>query len=385
MQQQANPMQMQMQNNALRDIVVKGSLKMKQEIFSATVDPTAQNVINIGNNAIRSAGLLLGFVVEVSGNIVNADADALITRTPFGTANMIKEIRFDDISNYTRIQAPGWYLATLNTARLGYGYGGVYANALPMDYADNYNVFKGPATIAANGNADVRHVTYVPISYSNSDLRGAIYMNTVNANSNLQITLNPTPVSAAGNKIDYVYTGNNGNWSGAGVKVVVYQVYLSQLPTDANGQVLLPMMDLATTYDLKQTAFAAPTVGQDFPMQYANERSYLSTFAVFDNGGSYNGGTDVNYWALRSANFTNLWKVSPQIAALDARHSIMSDFPDGAYYFESRDTPINTVNFGNMELVLNVSTANAGARVLVGWEAFALTNLVAGASSLGGG
>ena len=387
MQQQAapNPMQMQANNEMARNFVVRNSLKMKQEIFSQTLDPASQNVINIGNNAIRYAGVLLGFIVEISGAIENTDGAAeTLTRTPFGTANILKEIRFDDLSNYTRIQVPGWHLAMLNTARLGYGYGGVYSPNLPMDYGNNYDVFEGPATIAAGATADVRHVYYVPISYSNSDLRGSIYMNSVNANANLQLTINPTPTSEAGNPVDKLYTGTTGGWAG-NVTVTVTQVYLSQIPTDQNGAPILPMMDLATTYDLKQTAFVGVTVGQDFPMQYSNERSFLSTFAVFDNGGVFNDGTDVNYWALRSANFTNLFKIGPKLAALDGRHSIMADFPSGVTYFESRDTPINTINFGNMELVLNASTANNGARVLVGFEAFALTNLVAGASSLGGG
>jgi hypothetical protein len=75
-------------------------------------------------------------------------------------------------------------------------------------------------------------------------------------------------------------------------------------------------------------------------------------------------------------------KVAPEIAALDARMSIMSDFPLGTYFFESRDIPINTINYGNMELNINASTAAAGARTLVGYESFAMVNQLVGASSL---
>ena len=121
-------------------------------------------------------------------------------------------------------------------------------------------------------------------------------------------------------------------------------------------------------------------------MAYSNFRAFLSTTAVFDNGGTYNVGSDVNYWSLASANFTNIWKVTPQIAALDARQVIMTDFPAGTYFFESRDIPINTINFGNMELNLNAAgTVSASARVLVGYEAFALVSQLVGASSLAGG
>jgi hypothetical protein len=227
---------------------------------------------------------------------------------------------------------------------------------------------------------------YVPIAYSSTDLRGAIWMSTVSATSNLQITISANPFTGNGNPINYVYTGNaNGAWDG-NVTVTVYQVYLDQVPRDQNGVPILPMLDLNTVYDLKQTTFTTPTSGQDFPMAYSNFRSFLSTTAVFDNGGVFNAGSDVNYWSLASANFTNIWKVTPEIAALDARMSIMTDFPAGAYFFESRDIPVNTINYGNMELNLNAAgSIAAGARVLVGYEAFALVNQLVGASSLAGG
>jgi len=63
----------------------------------------------------------------------------------------------------------------------------------------------------------------------------------------------------------------------------------------------------------------------------------------------------------------------------------MTDVPSGSYWFESRDTPVNTINFGNMELNINASLANAGARCLVAYESFAQVNQLVGATSLAGG
>jgi len=381
--QAPSPAQMQQHNFMQRQAVTSNSLKLKQEIFSQTFNPANQNVINIGNGIIRNAGLLLGFIVEVSGTVTNT-AGAAADRTGMGTANIVDEFRFDDLSNYTRIQCPGWYMGILNSVRQGFGYGGAYANNIPMGYGNNFDVYEGAAQVAASASQDVRHVYYVPISYSSTDLRGAMYMSTVSATSNLQITLNRNPMSAAGNEIDHIYTGNDGDWDGD-VTVTVYQCYLDQLPTDENGAPILPIMDLNTIYDLKQTTFSNPTSGQDYPMPYSNFRSFLSTVAIFDNGGVYNTGSDVNYWALRSANFTNIFKVSPEIAALDARATLMGDMMPGGYLFESRDMPINTINFGNMELNLNATGVNANARVLMGYESFALQNQLVGASSLAGG
>lgn len=377
-------LQAQQENEYKRRAVIANAIKMKQQIFSQTIDPASQNVINVTGNSIRNVGLLLGFVVEVSGAIESLATQA--TRTEFGAANMVNQIRFDDLSNYTRIQVPGWYLATLNTIRQGYGYGGVYANNIPMGYGVNYDVYDGPATIGADTTEAVKMQYFVPISYSSTDLRGAIWMSTVSATSNLQITLNPNPVgTVANNKINFVYTNTagGGGWDGP-VTVTVYQVYLDQIPRMPNGAPILPDIDLSTVYDLKQTTFSTPTQGQDFPMAYSNYRSFLSTVAVFDNGGSY-ANDNVNYWALQAANFTNIWKVSSSIAALDARMTLMTDMPLGSTFFDSRDIPINTINYGNQELVLNASNAAGNARVLVGYESFAFINQLTGASSLGGG
>lgn len=378
------PAQMMQQNAMARQLVLANSIKMKQQIFSQTINPANQSVINISGNAIRNVGLLLGFIVEVTGGVTNG-AGTTATRTPFGNANVVSQIRYDDLSNYTRIQVPGWYLATLNSVRQGMGYGGVYANNIPMGYGVNYPVYQGGATIAAAGTDTLRMQYYVPISYSSTDLRGAIWMSTVSATSNLQITLNATPFSLAGNPINYVYTGNGtGAWTN-NVTVTVYQIYLDQVPRDQNNAPILPTLDLNTIYELKQTTFVNPTVGQDFPMAYSNFRSFLSTMAVFDNGGTYNNGSDINYWSLASANFTNIFKLTPEIVALENRATIMTDFPLGVAFFESRDIPVNTINFGNMELNLNASSITAPARVLVGYEAFALVQQLVGASSLGGG
>lgn len=381
---QPTAQQMMQQNLFARQAVIANSIKMKQQIFSQAVDPSSQTVINVTGNNIRNVGLLLGFIVEVTGGVTNG-ATTQATRTPFGNANIVTQFRYDDLSNYTRIQVPGWYMALLNSVRQGFGYGGVYANNIPMGYGNNFPVYQGGATIAASATDTLRQQYYIPIAYSPTDLRGAIWMSTVSATSNLQITLNATPFTGTGNPINYVYTGNaNGAWTNT-VQVTVYQVYLDQVPRDQNGSPILPMLDLNTIYELKQTTFTTPTAAQDFPMAYSNFRSFLSTTAVFDNGGVYNNGSDVNYWSLASANFTNIMKVAPEIAALDARMSIMTDFPLGTYFFESRDIPINTINYGNMELNLNASSAAANARVLVGYESFALVSQLVGASSLAGG
>ena len=153
----------------------------------------------------------------------------------------------------------------------------------------------------------------------------------------------------------------------------------------ANGGPILPMMDLNTIYDLKFTTQTGLAAGQDFPIPYANYRQFLSTTPIFNNGGEFNSGSDVNYWALQAANNTQLKRVSADIAALEARQTFMADPPPGVYYFDHRDKPIDTISFGNMELVLNASEINTGAQVVVGYESFQTPQATAIAGSLPAG
>lgn len=371
-----NPMQL---NRAQRDAVLANAIEMKQLIQSVSVVPSQQSVINFQP---RNVGLLKGFIIEVSGTLTNGAA-TVANRTQFGSANIVRNFQFTDLNNNVRVNVPGYYLAMLDSARQGWGYGGVYANNIPMGYGNNWNVFAAPATIAADTDAAVKHTYYLPIAYSGEDLRGAIYSAVVSATMNLQVSLNTTPFVGATDELNAIYKSNaNGVWKvGSSVTINVYQLYWDQLPV-INGGPVLPMLDLNTIYELKQTTLTGIAAGQDFPVPYANFRDFLSTTVIYDNGGSYNFGTDLNYFSLTSANFTNLFKVTPNIAALEARQTFMSDLPGGTYYFSHRNRPVNTIAFGNMELNLNASTVNANAAVIVGFEGFAQVNqMMSGAGS----
>jgi len=206
----------------------------------------------------------------------------------------------------------------------------------------------------------------------------------------LNLTFNPVPVVANGtDSTSAVFVGDvAGSVALARISaatVTVYQTYLDQLPVGNTGQVLLPILDLATIYEFKNTALTAIVAGQDFPIQYANFRDFLSTTMIYVNTGSTGartGGTDLNYLSLQSANFTNIWKKTPSLIALQTRNHLQTDLPNGTYYFGSREKPISTVQYGNMQLVLNAITAGAGAYALVGYEDFALVQTLSMAGSL---
>jgi hypothetical protein len=348
-------------------------------------------VINI---TPRMVGLIRGFIVKCQFTINNGSG-VQIDLTDFGPANLLSLIQFQDLANNTRIQTPGWHIAFLNTAKQRRPYGTALIHGTGFDDPINFGSnmagqISAPATIPAGGSGVVTMWYYVPLSYSEKDLRGAIYANVVNATMQLSLTINPSPVVANGtDSTQAVYVGDAAGSIASAVisaaTVTVYQDYLDQLPVSQQGGVILPPLDLSTIYDLKNTLVTSIVANQDFPYQYANFRDFLSTFMIYVNTaatGARSNGTDINYWALQSANFTNIWKRNPDRVALIVRNALQVDPPPGVYYFSSRERPISTQQYGNMELILNAALAGTGAYLLVGVESFAMLNNVVGAGSL---
>jgi hypothetical protein len=373
-------------NGQARALVAAQSVRMTQQIFSNTFTPSSQNVVNI---IPRNVGLIMGFWVKVVATIHNSTGGGTaITPTDFGAANILSQIQFTDLNNNVRIQTPGWHLNFVNSMKGHMPYASAIINSardginVSGAYGANWTVINEPSSIADGANGTVTMWYYVPLAYSDGDYRGAIYANVVNATMQLQLTINTTPVVASANDTTTaVYKATGAAGSNSSTVITVYQDYLDQLPFGSKGPIL-PLLDLSTIYELKQTVFTAITQTNDFPMQYSNFRDFVSTIAVYFNGTSRGTGSDINYWALQSANFTNLWKLEPSLVALRTRALLTTDYPNGVYYFGSRAKPIATTQYGNMELVLNASTAGNGAYVLVGYEDFALVNTITQAGSL---
>jgi hypothetical protein len=427
-----NKMTPQQLNQIARAAIKARAVSMTQQIFSATygsgagtVDvSTFQPVVNVQP---RNVGLIKGFWVKIVATIKNPDGTDSSDLTDFGPANLLSQIQFNDLNNNTRIQTTGWHIAFLNAIKARRPFGaslisdGYYPSVpgatqtgiqTPINYGPSVTGTiqavgsTPPATaIAAGDTGTVTMWWWIPLAYSDDDLRGAVYANVVNATMQLNLTFNPSIGALPGTDSTLaVYVGAAGQTvKNINIQstVTVYQEYWDQLPVGQGG-VLLPILDLATIYEMKNTVFASMTANQDFPIQYANFRDFLSTMLIYANGstitppngnraGSRSGagvaatqlaGSDINYFALQSANFTNIWKKEVGLIATQLRNHLGCDMPPGAWYFGSRQKPISTVQYGNMELILNASTAGSGAYALLGYEDFALVQTLSQAGSL---
>ena len=386
---QANQVQLFAADKAAQAALRNAAITQILNINSQTIYPTSQNVLNI---TPRNVGIIKRFWVEITGTITNTHATDTATLTDIGLANILSNVTFYDLNNNLRINTSGVHLSLLSALKRRRPLGGTaqYNTADGNNVSTMFNVgpatwgvFQAPATIAANGGTgNYRAVFEVPLEYDNSDMRGAVFANVVNSTMNLQLTLNQNPISAAGSDETFaVYSGATGTHTNS--TITVYQEHYDQFNV-AN----LPTIALSTVYELKASTFKGMTPAQDFPMAFANFRDFLSVCSIYNNSGSSGGranGSDINTWALTTANYTNIFKYGPLTSALLTQNHLSDGLPAGTYYFDFRQKPIWTTQYGNTELVVNPSTAGANAYAYTMWEALALQNTLVGGASLAAG
>jgi hypothetical protein len=398
-------------NSAARAAVLMNSIESLQLIANASgLNPAVQTVVNI---APRNVGLIRGFYVHVA-TVFTTGITTTLTRSQLGPANLLSLVTFNDLSNQQRINCQGWYLPYLDTQRRrNQSFSAELATGVPASAASGTDTPLGltanftsnlalagtqtplmscPASIAASStNQTIDMWYYIPLSYTDRDLRGAIYAGVVNSVMNLQLTFNQAnfQVASTGDPTLAVFQSSGAlnaitaqTWS-----YEVYQDFLDQLPFSSGGPVL-PFQDLSWSYLLNTTFFTAMAAGQDYPIPFPNFRNIQSVSMFYDNGGTLNGGSDINYLALQSANYTNIFKVSPAMQAIITRNILHVDMPKGGYYFDFRRKPLSTVQYGNLNLVVNPSTVTSTLgppQFLVAFEQLAMQNQVVGAGSIAGG
>jgi hypothetical protein len=391
-QQQMSPQQ---QNMMVRQLLLRGggvgnvyyppAVDMWQQlspILPSAVGPGAVVTIQL-----RNVGLVKRLVCEISATIT-AGATSVQTLSPLGLANMISNVTFIDLGNNTRINTTGWHLNLVSSVKRRRVFGAAYSSDTPNGYGNvNNRVMYAPATIAAAGSSPVKLVLEIPFVKNNQDLRGAIFADVTNAVMQIQITLNPSMFVASGaDKTLAVYQSAGADLATlSNFSIQVNQNYLDQLPRNPQTAApILPALDLGTAYLLNNTAGGLPVVNQDNGYAFVNARSYESVAVIFDNNGTLNiNGSDLNYLALTSANFTNILRWDGPMAVVAERDILGCDFPAGTRYLDFRHRPINTDMYGNMQIIINPNNvAGSGATFLFGWEAYGIIGQVNQGGSL---
>lgn len=387
-------------NQQARQAIRQFAVKMQQPLQSGNIVPGNTPVLTIQP---RNVGLLLGFFVQIQHTVSNGSA-VQIDLTDFGPLNALAQIQFNDFNNTTRIQTYGAHVGLVNAIRAKRPYGTALVRTTgfdsPINYGSNWlnqislTVGGVSASNIPAGQTGILTMWYfVPLAYSDDDLRGSIYANVVNAQAQLLLSMPGTNgvQTAVQNGTDSTLAMFVGHAAGSVALVTItntafniWQYYYDQLPIGKQG-VLLPVTDLATIYEMKSTIQSSIQANQDFGYQYANFRNFLSTIVTYVNTaatGARGVGADINYWSLQAANTTNIWKKTPYLLALEFRNFFQTDLMPGTYYFGTRQKPIITTQYGNMQLILNALTANTGAYTINMVEDFALIQTLSMAGSL---
>ena len=372
-------------NDRDRSILLGMAVPVQSVIYTATqaANPFVAGLPTVLNIPVRNVGLITKFLVEVTATVVQGAAETQ-TRTTLGLANFFSSIVLTDLNNLVRHQTTGWHMNMVNTARRQMPTGAAYTTDNVMGFGSNYGYNSAPVTFTTAQTLNA--MMEIPVAYSDTDLRGAIFANVINSTMNLQVTINPNfSVAAGADATQACYQSSTTDLAKiTAYTITVHQFYYDQLPKDQSGAYILPLIDLSYQYNLLNTSFTGLAANSEFPMPYANYRSFFSTTAIFDNGGTLNAGTDISYWAMRTANSLNLFQYDPFVAqVLNGRNKIGDDWPKGVYYFDHRARPVTTLQFGNVDLIVNPKTVNANAQMLVGYEFMGMANQLQSAGSIG--
>lgn len=359
-------------NKQAQDIVLAMARPMIQS-FGVMANVTVDNgaVGQTYTQVLQNVGLNTKLTIEVSGNISAAAAETL-RKTNFGITNILSNIQLTDLSNYQRINTYGAHLFMLGSLRRQQPYGAAYVTDSPVNMGSTWNVMNAPNSVVGAGKQAFRIFYEVPLAYHDYDLRGAIYAQVTSAQWRLQVTVNPNFCVGSGTA-DALFACYQSTTAGDigildDVVITVYQHYLDQIPPGPNGMPVLPLLSLAWNYLILNAPQTGILQGNDFPVPYANFRTFLSTMAIFDNAGTFNKGTDVNYVGIQVANQTFLEKLDPYMATLKSRLIFGDDPPPGMYIFDHRRWPIVTNQFGNTQFVINASSVTAGASLQMFYE-----------------
>lgn len=375
------------QNNFARQLLVGQNARAVDMLL-----PVAQGTITTGPGTVTSAqpryfGLLKRFLLKITAP-VTAPGGAALTLGPFGPSSLIDNIQMTDTANYLRHNTSAAHLQLISTAKRRRVFGAAFTSDTPFGYGSNFQaVMSAPATIPAGQTGTVHFYIEVPVSYTDHDLRGGIWLGVTNATMNLQWRLNSNMFANTGttDATGALYISGDGNNGTLGtVTWQLYQNCLDQVPRDQQNNPILPWLDIGTNYMAQLTPFNQPVANQDNPYPYPNFRDIMSTMAIYDNAGTLNTGSDIATWSIQTANTVNMEQVDPNTSALRTRGILGDDPPPGTYYFDHRHHPIYTLQYGNVALLLNPSSVNSGASVLLGLEMLAIAGMITGAGSLPG-
>jgi len=352
-----NDLSMQIrQNLELRAALLASAPPMRKKLgtFSTATagDTTRIKLFNVG--VITRLVMLVEVQVDIG--------TAIATVSPKGPYNVINKVRLTDFDGTDRVNLSGFQLFVINSARQRAPYGinneGLTAVATLPD-----------TPTAVGNNAVIRFLLEVPVAYNpESDLRGAILAQSAIGEMFLNIDWNATLYG--NNNIEAVYNGAATTTVALdSYSVTVWQEFL--LPQTIGGQVPLPMMDLLTVYELAGALRATDNLaaGQERLINYPNLRSVIGAYVNYVHNNQMSD-ADLTLWRLLANGSNTLKEYSRYDKIHDQRLYLNGDLKEGVWFEQSRQKPVETALYGNVQLGFTPANFTAGGYLELAFESF---------------
>lgn len=315
------------QNASDRMLLLSTGVPMTKRIgVFGPFQPGSENAIKLLN-----VGVTTGLDVRVTASVNNTGTVAAVA-SPLAPYNLISEINTKDYNTKRRVFAPGHILMAYNSIRAGRIWMGAGQGAVDTNQTN---------VPTAVGNGTLEFSLYVPIAYNAAaDLRGAL--DTQMSTGDCYVTLN-FPSTLVGDESNLYVTTANATPVVSNIYVEVWQHYIQPQVMGSNGLPILPLMDLATGYEIAGTYKTSDNlaVGGSKYINYPDVRQVLSSMLLYVNGGLLNNnGSDVSEINLVVGAATKVKQLTARYIREKMRLMMGGDLYPGLYYIGSRNNPV---------------------------------------------
>ena len=344
-QQKVNPA---VANAQIRAALLATAPRMRKNVGTFMSLPGQTSRIKVFNVGVIT---MLQILVQVPVTIAVANA----TASKKGPWNIINRLRLTDYDGTDRVNVSGFQLFQVNSAR--------YREPFGFNNSGASAIITNPQQPVAVGNQTVQFLINIPVAYDpESDLRGAILAQTAVGELYLNIDWNPNLLTNGSD--DSLFNGAptttvvmNGN-----ISVQVWQHYLLPQAVGQNGQIPLPPLDLMTVYELAGAVISTDNIAanQERLFNYPNVRTVIGAYVSYTKLGTTLAVLGDTLQHRLIANGNNTLRDESEVSKyFNQRLYTHGDLVTGVFYLMHRDKPIETAQFGNVQM--GVTPVNAGA------------------------
>lgn len=365
---QNNAMTQAANNAAMRAALLATAPRMKKNVLTTTSSLGLTSRMKLFN-----VGVLTKLQIYVTIALTIGTATAVpSTKAPW---NAISRLRLTDYDGTDRVNFSGFQMFMLNCVRSRTYFS--YNNS-----AAATSVFTNPSVPTAVGNGTLSFFMDVPLAFDPKnpivqlqDLRGSILAQT--AVGDMYLSIDWTNSYYTNGSVDSVYAGAatttvvaNGSNE---ISCTLWQEYLLPQAIGNGGQIPLPGVDLMTVYELNGNLRSSDNlaVNTEKLLNYPNVRSVVGAYFNYVQGGTQTEGK-INEFRI-IANGNNVLEDDTELSQLMKQREYMLEHCDtvpGAYFSTSREKPIETALYGNVQMGITPNTVGTNPYIEVGFESF---------------